>query len=214
MWQAPFLLCLWLDELEPLVVIAFRRFLPNISRGRFKAGKHNPVAIGRQLGDTQAPVLAHVKGKSRGTLKARLDGDNIVVSVEVAFNGAEDTDAIFMVLDNAPRLDARKALVIGRNNAELERMEILIPGEVSDKHVVVVNLGHEGIEERVLEHEGPVLVDVSLGEAPFIIRGCCCQSVIFKKEASWSLSCNLSRVKKVRVPHIFHYLQSKSVRRC
>lgn len=30
-----------LDELEPLMVIVHDRFLPNVSRGRFEAGKDN-----------------------------------------------------------------------------------------------------------------------------------------------------------------------------
>lgn len=93
------------------------------------------------------------------------NADDASVNVEVALNGTVDSESILNILADAVGWERGVALQVGRDNAELNLLEVLVASETSNKQIVGKLPGNEALQREALEFKSLILLDESLGNA-------------------------------------------------
>jgi len=126
-------------------------------------GKNRSRVILVDVGNAETPAGLLVQVQAGGSMEIFNNADDASVNVEVALNGTVDSESILNILADAVGWERGVALPVGRDNAELKLLEVLVASETSNKQIVRELPGNEALQREALEFKGLILLDESLG---------------------------------------------------
>lgn len=103
--------------------------------------------------------------QSRGVVEVGDNLDHVAGHTEVTLFGSLHLKSIFDVFVDTVCFVGRVAFAVGRDNTELELLEVLVAADATNQDIVIELLGDHAVEVPALELEGFVLLHVAAGEA-------------------------------------------------
>lgn len=178
------------QEIEPLITVVHLGTFQDDGGAGLSGSKNRSNAIAVEVGNAETPAGLLVQVQAGGSMEIFDDADDVSVNVEVAFKRTVDSESIFDILADTVSWESGVALPVGRDNAELKLLEVLVASETSNKQIVGELPGNEALQCEAFKLKGLILLDESLGNASVgLVRISCQQRVIegnVRNSGSWS----------------------------